>query len=97
MRLPSFFKQQRNKTYNYTPRYYDERKERLENIRKQKEAGKDKGYFDEYRRKSLREDWKAVRSKNQNKNSRIRFIIILILLLMLAYAVLKNGAIDFLH
>ena len=30
----TFFKQTKNKRYNYTPRYYDERKERMDNLKK---------------------------------------------------------------
>ncbi len=33
--MPSFFNLQKNKKFGYTPRYYDERKERLENMKKQ--------------------------------------------------------------
>ncbi len=33
--MSSFFKLNRNKKFSYTPRYYDERKERLENLKKQ--------------------------------------------------------------
>lgn len=97
MGLPSFFKQQRNKTFNYTPRYYDERKERLEKLQSQREAKGDTDYFKGYRRKSFREDWRTVKSMDRNRNSRLRFIIILILLFMFAYAALKYGKIDFLH
>ncbi len=35
--MKSFFKQQKNKKFSYTPRYYDERKERLESLKKQHE------------------------------------------------------------
>jgi hypothetical protein len=97
MRLPSLFRLHRNKTYNYTPRYYDERKERLDNLRKQKEAKNDKDYFKGYRKKSFREDWKTVKSMDRNRNSRLRFIIILILLFMFAYATIKYGKIDFIY
>ena len=34
----SFFKQNKNKSFSYTPRYYDERKERLEELKKQQEG-----------------------------------------------------------
>ena len=97
MRLPSLFRLHRNKTYNYTPRYYDERKERLDKLRKQKEVENDKDYFKGYRKKSFREDWKTVKSMDRNKNSRLRFIIILILLFMFTFAAIKYGKIDFLY
>jgi len=60
MRLPTLFKQPKNKSYNYTPRYYDERKERIANLIKQKEAKTNEEYFNGYRKKSYRDDWKSV-------------------------------------
>jgi len=33
-----FFKLRKNKQYSYTPRYYDEKKERLENLKKHAEG-----------------------------------------------------------
>ena len=35
----AFFKLNKNKQYSYTPRYYDERKERMDNLKKQVEEG----------------------------------------------------------
>ncbi|MEK6154928.1 hypothetical protein WIW50_16785 [Flavobacteriaceae bacterium 3-367] len=96
MRLPTLFKQHRNKSYNYTPRYYDERKERIENLRKEKAARSDTEYFKGYRRKSFREDWKTIKSMDRNRNSQLRFFIILIFLLIFAYAAIKYGKLDFL-
>ncbi|MGB5819347.1 MAG: hypothetical protein WBG90_07660 [Saonia sp.] len=96
MRLPTLFKQNRNKSYNYTPRYYDERKERIENLRKEKAAKSNTEYFQGSRRKSFREDWKAVKSMDRSRNSQLRFVIILIFLLIFAYAAIKYGKLDFL-
>ncbi|XLS30430.1 hypothetical protein ACJD0Z_06305 [Flavobacteriaceae bacterium M23B6Z8] len=89
MKLPTLFKQQRNKSYNYTPRYYDERKERLENLMKKKEVKKDEDYFEGYRKKSYREDWKAARNAQTDKNARLRFYVILAFLIMFAAAAVK--------
>lgn len=94
MRLPTLFKQNRNKTYNYTPRYYDERKERIENLKQQKEGRTNEDYFRGYRRKSYREDWKTVRSKKSDKDSRIRLMVIFILLFMFALAAIKYINLD---
>lgn len=94
MRLPSLFKLSRNKSYNYSPRYYDERKERIEKLRKSKEAKPDGQYFDGYRKKSYRDDWKTVKSAQNNRNRRLRFIVILIFLLIFAYTAVKYGKID---
>lgn len=90
MKIPSLFKQRGNKTYSYTPRYYDERKERLKNLMKQKEARADEDYFQGYRKKSYREDWKRQRRTATSLNTRIRFLVILGFLLMFAYVALRN-------
>lgn len=94
MRLPTLFKLNRNRSYNYSPRYYDERKERLEKLRKAKAAKPDQAYFSGYRKKSFREDWKTVKSTESNRNRRLRFYVILIFLLIFAYAAIKYGKID---
>lgn len=97
MRLPTLFKQNRNKTYNYTPRYYNERKERLENLMKKKGQKTDADYLKGYRRKSFREDWKTEKGMQDSRNSRLRFFVVLIFLLILAYAAVKYGKLDFLY
>ncbi|WP_224484479.1 hypothetical protein [Robertkochia aurantiaca] len=94
MKLPSLFKQRGNKSYSYTPRYYDERKERLENLKKSKEARSDEDYFKGYRRKSFRDDWKTSRKSSSDMNSRIRFLVILAFLFMFAIAALKYINLD---
>ncbi|EIJ39249.1 hypothetical protein [Galbibacter orientalis] len=94
MRLPSLFKTSANKSYNYTPRYYDERKERLEELKKSKEKRSDEEYFKGYRRKAYRDDWKTVRSTSSSMNSRIRFIVILIFLLMFAMVAVRYINLD---
>ncbi|QLE00178.1 hypothetical protein HX109_00855 [Galbibacter sp. BG1] len=94
MGLPSLFKSRGNKSYSYTPRYYDERKERLEELKKSKEKRSDEEYFKGYRRKSFRDDWKTVRKSPSNTNSRIRFIVILIFLLMFALVAIRYINLD---
>ncbi len=94
MRLPSLFKLSRNKSYNYSPRYYNERKERIEKLRKSKEAKPDGEYFVGYRKKSYRDDWKTIKSARSDRNRRLRFFVILIFLLIFAYAAVKYGKID---
>jgi len=90
VRLPSLFKTQKPKAYNYKPRYYDERKERLEALRKSKESRSDEEYVKGYRPKGFKDNWKAARKSSDNKNSRLRFIVILILLLLFAWYALKE-------
>jgi len=88
--LFSFFKQHRNKTYNYTPRYYDERKERLDMIKGKYGLIEEDAETDKiFRRKNFRDDWKQNRKAQINKNSRIRFMVILTFLLLAAYIALN--------
>ncbi len=94
MRLPTLFKQNRPKAYNYTPRYYDERKERLEDLKKQKEVKSNDDYFEGYRRKSYREDWKSIRNKKADKTSRLRLYVIVILLFMFTVVALRYINLD---
>ncbi|MCM5662724.1 hypothetical protein [Galbibacter mesophilus] len=94
MGLPSLFKTRGNKSYNYTPRYYDERKERLEELKKSKEKRSDDEYFKGYRRKSFRDDWKTVRKSRSNDNSRLRLVVIFIILLMFAIAAIRYINLD---
>ncbi|HLV62013.1 hypothetical protein [Galbibacter sp.] len=90
MRLPSLFKTQKPKAFNYKPRYYDERKERLEALKNRKESRSDEEYFQGYRPKGFKDNWKATRKSSADKNSRLRFIVILILLLLFAWYALKE-------
>ena len=90
MRLPTLFKKQTPRAYSYKPRYYDERKERLDALIKSKESRSDEKYAQGYRPKGFRDDWKAARQSKSDKSSRLRFIVILILLLLFAWYALKQ-------
>lgn len=94
MKLPSLFKQRGNKTYSYTPRYYDERKERLEELKRKKESRSDEEYFKGYRKKSFRDDWKSQRRASTSVNTRVRLVVILIFLFMFAYVALRTINLD---
>ena len=94
MKLPSLFKQRANKSYSYTPRYYDERKERLEELKKSKESRSDEDYFRGYRKRSFRDDWKSQRKASTSLNTRVRFFVILIFLFMFAYVALRTINLD---
>jgi len=85
----TFFKVPKNKRYNYTPRYYDERKERLENLKRKYGLIEDESNEKVYRRTSFRDDWKQNSRLQSNRNSRLRFLVILIFLLMAAYVTLN--------
>ncbi len=91
MKLPTIFKQHKNRRYQYTPRYYDERKERLEELKRKKDSKSDVDYKIERRRKTYRESWKAARKTEYERNSRIRIWVIFIFLLILVWLLLRYG------
>jgi len=88
MRLPTLFKQNSNKRYNYTPRYYNERKERLDNLKKKHgliEDDDSKGH----RRQSFRDDWKQNSKLSSDRDTRLRLMVIIAFLLLATYAALN--------
>lgn len=96
MKIPSLFRQKKNRTYNYTPRYYDERKERLDNLKKKYEV-KDENeasYGKGSHLKSYRDEWLKNKKSGSDTNSRIRFFVILILLLLFTYVALRHINLD---
>ena len=96
MRLPTLFKLERNKSYGYAPRYYNERKERIEQLKREKEAASaSQNIFRTHGPKSFREDWRKAKSQSMEKNRRIRLLVIFIFLLLGFYTAIQMGAIDF--
>ncbi len=93
MRLPTLFKQHKSKTYNYKPRYYDERKERLDGLKRKYEKIPDSEYKP-LRRKAFRDDWKTERKELNNTNTRVRLLVILAFLLMFAFVALRYINLD---
>lgn len=88
-RLPTIFKQNRPSGFQFRPRYYDARKERLEKLRKQyqKEAQlrKEKGYVERKMRRDRLEGMFANRRQQEVKHSNRTLLIIIILLLFISY------------
>ncbi|RLD62646.1 MAG: hypothetical protein DRI95_12825 [Bacteroidetes bacterium] len=83
------FKQRAHYVFNYKPRYYDERKERLENLKKKYET---KNIDSEdipkisLSKDNLRSDWQRHKKSVANKNVNRRLaIIIAVLVGILAY------------
>ncbi|PCH69905.1 MAG: hypothetical protein COC01_00275 [Bacteroidetes bacterium] len=75
-KLPSFIKIPKNKSFEFTPRYYDQKKEqyeeKVERIKRELETG----------RKEIKFKPSAQRPFSQYNYTIIRFIIILALLLI---------------
>ena len=74
-RIPSFFKTPKSKTFDYKPRYYNKRKEELEQLKK--EGKRTKGLFFS---RNIRQSAKGKRTKN--------LFFIIIGLFLLAYLLL---------
>ncbi len=77
--------------FKYQPRFYDERKERLERMKAEAEAagksghtGLSKGFLSEQRAKS------KLHKASYEKKSALRFLIILAILLLLLYLIMPE-------
>ena len=88
MALPSFFKINKNRRFNFIPRYYDPQKENLEKrIRSiEQEMGVKEGeaYRPSLRKGQMTNYFNRKRDKAQ-KQSNIRLIIIFIVLFLISY------------
>ena len=88
MAIPTFFKINKHKKFNFIPRYYDPQKEDLEErIRSvEREMGVKEG--EAYRptiRKGQMSSYFNRKSRKAQKRSNIRLIIILLILFLIAY------------
>ncbi len=92
-RLPSVFKlteHNRYKTFNYEPRTFDERKERLEKRKKEIEKelaleqklGKN---YEEHLRERISESWSRKETRRVQRNSGLRLLLILAALMAIVY------------
>ena len=84
-----------NQRYNYTPMYYDQRKERLNRKKKEYAKLKDENLTDSERteifKNNLREGWsRAEYRSSQQKSSNIRVVILIVLIVALGYFIF-NG------
>lgn len=82
--------QLRNKRFSYSPRYYDERKEKLDAKKAHYQRVEDGSYSDEefkgYLRQNLREEWSRSQHRNkQNRSANIRVLLLIFLILALGY------------
>tara|TARA_B100000378_G_C17888896_1_gene358447 strand:- start:139 stop:426 length:288 start_codon:yes stop_codon:yes gene_type:complete len=89
-RLPSVFKLHKAKPFEFTPRFYDERRERLEEIRKKYEAeGKSTDSMRTLERGSLKSEWGNKESRSAKVGSSNRMLLIIVIALFaLTYLIL---------
>ena len=89
--MSSFFKLRKNKQFNYTPRYYDERKERLDNL-KQQQAGEKTTAEQRIRGKFKRNGVKT--SPGLFSGATLRTFVIIGMLIVVIYYFLKKMSLD---
>ena len=88
-KLPSFIKLNRNRSFAFKPRYYSERKERLEEVKRKYEREKEVSAANEGRlREDLATKWKDARQTKVNSSNRVLMLII-ITLLTITYYIIK--------
>lgn len=83
MAIPSFFKLPKYKDFNYSPLYYDERKEELE--KKKKEASGISFSEKPIMMKGIFRDRVKSNRKNALNKSNVRLITIIIFLFLILY------------
>jgi hypothetical protein len=96
MRLPTIFKQNQNKSFDYTPRYYDERKERLEKLYKKHHGDKPAESKETFvRRETFRDSWYRRKHEKTNRSARIRTMLIAGSLVAIVYKLYKYFGLSF--
>jgi hypothetical protein len=79
--LPRFFKPQRPRSFELKPRYYDERKEKLQQLIDRHDGSESKeGY-----RARLRHEFMRHRRVRADRNANIRVLLIIGVLLLIVY------------
>lgn len=87
-KLPSIFKHHGPRAFQLKPRYYDERKERIEELKKKYEGKHVPVSTDGFREK-INDKWRADRSKGA-RSSNMRLIVIIAILFLLTYLILLS-------
>ncbi len=88
-KLPTIFKQRKTRSFDFKPRYYDERKERIEELKKKynnNADGQSKSRADF--RYEMSSEWRGMRSGNI-KNSNSRLFAIIVVLTLLTYLIIS--------
>jgi len=93
MAIPSFFKINKHKQFNFIPRYYDPQKEGLEerirSIEQEMGAKEGEAYRPTIRKGQMTNYFNRKKRKAQ-KQSNIRLVIILLILFFIAYLFIYN-------
>lgn len=95
MKIRFFSKINSNRRFDYAPRYYDERKDRLDSMARKYESSEEMD--DEQRhsmlRQSISDTWGRGENRTKHKvSSNGRFVIILIILIAILYFIFQSGS-----
>jgi hypothetical protein len=76
------FKSRANYVFDYKPRYYDERKERLEKLKKQYENvdDNDEDFKPSLIKSGLKTDWQRSKHLAHDKKANLRLALIIVIL-----------------
>ncbi|MCK4661898.1 MAG: hypothetical protein KAT68_03455 [Bacteroidales bacterium] len=87
MGIPRFFKIPKHRQFNYIPRYYDERKEAMEERLKRAKRENGEGNDKEPYKPNIRGQMRGYFKKNikEKKQSNIRLLVILLVLFLISY------------
>ena len=88
-KLPSFIKQNQHRRFEYAPRFYNERKERLEEMRKKygDQEGRAKFSSQDFRTR-INSEWRSSNSRKSSGGTSFRLVIIVVALVLISYLIL---------
>jgi len=90
--IGNFFKQRAHYVFNYKPRFYNERKERIDAIKKKYEVEDKK--TGNRTRTNFRESWKKSKNTSHN-NANLKTALIIVILVFFVYRYFKYIGISF--
>ena len=87
-KLPSIFKHRGPKSFEFKPRYYDARKERLEELKKKYNGANPPLSGSAGFRDKIQSQWHSDRSRTV-QSSNIRLVVIIAILVLLTYLIIS--------
>jgi hypothetical protein len=88
-KLPSFFKQNQHRRFEYSPRFYDERKERIEEMRKKYGGEESAEKFSSTNfRMRMNSEWRNSGSRKGSRGTSLRLVVIVLALFLISYLIL---------
>ena len=90
--IGNFFKQRAHYVFNYKPRFYNERKERIDAIKKKYEVEDKK--TGNRTRTNFREEWRKSKNTSHN-NANLKTALIIVILVFFVYRYFKYIGISF--